>query len=70
MNIVLVGAGRMGGEIALRLADEGHDITVVDNDEECLERIANTVDAMTLLGNGADSVAAAELYRLSQRLME
>ena len=54
MNIVLVGAGRMGGEIALRLADEGHDITVVDNDEECLERIANTVDAMTLLGNGAD----------------
>ena len=69
MNIVLVGAGRMGGEIALRLADEGHDITVVDNDEECLERIANTVDAMTLLGNGAacahDGVLPAD--GLSQR---
>ena len=37
MNIVLVGAGRMGREIAFRLADEGHDITVVDNDAGCLE---------------------------------
>ncbi len=54
MNIVLVGAGRIGREIAFRLADEGHDITVVDIDEECLERVSNTVDAMTLLGNGAD----------------
>ena len=37
MNVVLVGAGRMGGEIAIRLADEGHDITVVDSDVERLE---------------------------------
>lgn len=54
MNIVLVGAGRMGGEIAIRLADEGHDITVVDNDADCLERISTSVDVMTLQGNGAD----------------
>ena len=60
MNIVLVGAGRMGGEIAIRLADEGHDITVVDNDAERLEQIANTVDAMTLLGNGADYSVLSE----------
>ena len=60
MNVVLVGAGRMGGEIAIRLADEGHDITVVDNDAERLEQIANTVDAMTLLGNGADYSVLSE----------
>ena len=60
MNIVLVGAGRMGGEIAIRLADEGHDITVVDSDAERLEQIANTVDAMTLLGNGADYSVLSE----------
>lgn len=60
MNIVLVGVGRMGGEIAIRLADEGHDITVVDNDAERLEQIANTVDAMTLLGNGADYSVLSE----------
>ena len=60
MNVVLVGAGRMGGEIAIRLADEGHDITVVDSDAERLEQIANTVDAMTLLGNGADYSVLSE----------
>ena len=60
MNIVLVGVGRMGGEIAIRLADEGHDITVVDSDAERLEQIANTVDAMTLLGNGADYSVLSE----------
>ena len=54
MNIVLVGAGRMGKEMAFRLADEGHDITVVDSDEDCLEQLSNSVDVMTLLGNGAD----------------
>ncbi len=60
MNIVLVGAGRMGREIAFRLADEGHDITVVDNDAGCLEQVANTIDAMTLLGNGADYSVLSE----------
>ena len=54
MNIVLVGAGRMGREIAFRLADEGHDVTVVENDAACLEQVANSVDVMTLEGNGAD----------------
>lgn len=54
MNIVLVGAGRMGKEMAFRLSDEGHDVTVVDSDEDCLEQLSNTVDVMTMLGNGAD----------------
>ena len=54
MKIVIVGAGRMGREIALRLADEDHDITVVDTEEENLESVSNSIDVMTLLGNGAD----------------
>ena len=54
MKIVIVGAGRIGTEIAASLAEEDHDITVVDSDEERLEQITNTVDVMTMLGNGAD----------------
>lgn len=54
MNIVLIGAGRMGLELASRLAEEGHDITVVDKSAAQIDEIANSVDAMTLLGNGAD----------------
>ena len=54
MKIVLIGAGRMGQEIARRLAEEGHDITVIDTDTDCLEEISTGVDAMVLYGNGAD----------------
>ena len=60
MRIVIVGAGRMGREIALRLSDEGHDITVVDEDEENLESVSNSMDVMTLPGNGADYSVLSE----------
>ena len=49
---------RMGKEIAFRLADEGHDITVVDDDEQNLETVSNSMDVMTLLGNGAQDIRA------------
>lgn len=60
MKIVLVGAGRMGQEIARRLAEEGHDITVIDTDTDCLEEISTGVDAMVLYGNGADYTVLTE----------
>ena len=43
MKIILVGAGRMGQEIAARLVEEGHDITVVDNNAGCLGEVSNCV---------------------------
>ena len=60
MKIVLIGAGRMGQEIARRLAEEGHDITVIDTDTDCLEEISTGVDAMVLNGNGADYTVLTE----------
>ena len=65
MKIILVGGGRMGQEIARRLADEGHDITVVDNNAECLEEISTGVDAMVLYGSGADYNVLTEAGVLS-----
>ena len=51
MKIVIVGAGRMGKEIAFRLADEGHDITVVDDDPKRLESIAGMADVIVIEGD-------------------
>lgn len=50
----------MGQEIARRLAEEGHDITVIDTDTDCLEEISTGVDAMVLYGNGADYTVLTE----------
>ncbi|HIS16774.1 MAG TPA: Trk system potassium transporter TrkA [Candidatus Scatomorpha merdavium] len=60
MKIILVGAGRMGQEIAARLVEEGHDITVVDNNAGRLGEVSNCVDAMVLFGNGADYTVLTE----------
>ncbi len=54
MEIVLIGAGRMGQGLAGRLIEEGHNLTVVDRDAGKLEHISNYLDVMTLQGNGAD----------------
>lgn len=53
MKIVIVGGGKIGFSLAEELANEDHDITVVDNDKEKVKFISDTLDVMTLCGNGA-----------------
>lgn len=56
MNIVIAGAGEVGLHVARVLAQEGHDLTIVDLSPEAIERAEDNVDALTLRGN-ADSPA-------------
>lgn len=53
MKIIIVGAGNVGQELVAQLAQEGHDITVVDSDESTLAKAMNTYDCMAVFGNGA-----------------
>jgi len=53
MNIIILGAGEVGFHIALRLAGEGHDVAVVDCDKERVQRVSDTMDVRTVLGNAA-----------------
>ena len=53
MKIVLIGAGEVGFHIAKALIDDGHDITAVDIDPEKCRRIAESLDAISVEGNGA-----------------
>ena len=53
MKICIVGAGKIGGALAERLSDEGHDITVIDKNERAVENISNTLDVIGFAGNGA-----------------
>lgn len=54
MNIIVIGAGRIGTALAERLTAEGHSITLIDKNEERLSYAANNLDVMTVPGNGAD----------------
>ena len=52
MNIVIIGAGKIGVTLTEQLAREGHNITVIDNRAEALTDIGNRLDIMTVRGNG------------------
>ncbi len=54
MNIVIVGDGKVGYTLAAYLAQEKHDVTIVDQDETALEKASETLDVMCVRGNGAN----------------
>ncbi|MBO2521373.1 MAG: Trk system potassium transporter TrkA [Firmicutes bacterium] len=53
MRVIVVGAGKVGYDIARRLSEEGHDVVLVDKFDENLREAASRLDIMTLDGNGA-----------------
>ncbi|GGL49821.1 potassium channel family protein [Halocalculus aciditolerans] len=56
MRFVIIGAGRVGSRTARVLKNEGHDVTVVDNDDEKVER-AETEGFDVIAGDGASEDA-------------
>jgi trk system potassium uptake protein len=42
-QIMVVGAGRFGSSVALTLMELGHDVLVVDNDQELIQKISSDV---------------------------
>ena len=53
MKIIIVGCGKVGITIAKSLADEGHDITVIDKSKEIVDNVLSDIDCMAVVGNGA-----------------
>ncbi len=51
MKIVIAGAGEVGSHLAKMLSNQNHDLTVIDESEERLERIAEFLDILTLQGS-------------------
>ncbi len=52
MKILIVGAGKVGLAITQQLANEGHDISVVDSDAEKLSVVSDMYDVITVEGSG------------------
>lgn len=54
MNIVVVGDGKVGSAITRMLAEEHHDVVIIDNSERALQQSSNSLDVMTICGNGVN----------------
>lgn len=54
MRVIVIGAGVVGYNAALMISQEGHDVVVVEQSEEKIDRIRRKMDVMTVAGNGAN----------------
>ncbi|MFQ5714713.1 MAG: Trk system potassium transporter TrkA [Candidatus Scalinduaceae bacterium] len=53
MKVLIVGAGDVGFNIAKQLSQEGHDISVVEENPELVRRITEKLDVLVVAGNGS-----------------
>lgn len=54
MRIVVMGAGKVGSLLIEQLAQEGHDIVAIDNNEKKLMDLQNRLDVLCISGNAVD----------------
>lgn len=60
MNIIIVGCGKVGEELADRLNDEGDNVTVIDIDPVKVGNLTSRIDILGVTGNGATHLTQQE----------
>ena len=60
MQAIIIGAGKVGFSIAQVLASEGHDVTVIEKDEERQRIVEENLDVQTITASGASPVVLEE----------
>lgn len=52
MNVIIVGVGKLGYTLAMHLASENNDVTVIDPNPKAIEKVENALDVMPIKGKG------------------
>lgn len=60
MRVVIVGCGRVGARLASQLDGAGHEVAVVDVNEEAFRRLDDAFRGATILGTGIDEDVLVE----------
>lgn len=60
MKIIIVGCGKVGYTLVEQLSGENHDIVVIDEREEKVNSITDSLDAMGIVGNGVSFQTLSE----------
>ena len=55
MKIIVIGAGKVGYTLAEHLIAEEHDVTIIDREDDVIERCSGSLDALCIKGNGANA---------------
>jgi trk system potassium uptake protein TrkA len=57
MKILIMGCGRVGARLAAVMDEEGHEVTILDNDTYSFRRLPPSFGGTALFGNGIDQEA-------------
>src|SRR2546430_2105934 len=60
MHVVIMGCGRVGSEVTIQLAKNGHSVAIIDKRAEAFERLPPGFEAKTVVGFGFDREALEE----------
>ena len=65
MDIVILGAGRVGFQLARQLVDENRDVAIIEKDPERAKRAADVLDCLVINeeGNRVDALKRAGIQR-------
>jgi len=61
MNIMIIGCGRVGSQLALLLSQEGHNVTIIDKNPESFKRLGGSFNGLTATGTGFNEELLREL---------
>ena len=62
MNIAIVGAGKLGKKLAYALLSGNHSVTVIDKNEQNLQKLALQMDIMTVAADGKEVSVLKEIH--------
>lgn len=54
LKIIIIGAGKVGCQIAKTLSSENHDVVIIEKDDMKRQSAQDNLDVLTILGNGAN----------------
>ena len=54
MNVVIMGCGRVGAQLAALLEEDGHKVTILDRDTYSFRRLPSAFKGTPLVGDGTD----------------
>lgn len=60
MYIVIVGCGRLGSSLAMEFSSKGHDVVIIDNIEENLQRLGSGFNGRRIKGVEIDNYTLVE----------
>ena len=52
MRIIIIGAGKVGYQLAETLSKDLYDVIVVDRDEQVLKKVQDNLDVLTVQSSG------------------